>query len=353
MKMCQAFANNGHTVTLIVPNRTDSMESDVEDIYEYYDVDKIFQVRYISWLKIRGSGYVYSYFAARVAKQYEPDLVYGRNLIGCFFAVHNRLQVVFESHSPILDENSISAYFFRSLIRNCKFKRLVVITDVLKEHYKKHFPHFADSILIAPDAADEISDNIEPVVLPNKGKRMQVGYVGHLYPGRGVDIIIGLSMCCPWADFHLVGGNENDISFWKEKSLDQINIFFHGFVSPKDAVCFRLAFDVCLAPYQKIVTVSGHQGNTVAWMSPLKVFEYMAAKKPIILSNLPVFNGIFTDGEDVLLAYPESVNSWEMNLKKIRDDNVLSKKIAGNAYALFKQKYTWFVRAQNVIKNIC
>jgi glycosyltransferase involved in cell wall biosynthesis len=87
-------------------------------------------------------------------------------------------------------------------------------------------------------------------------------------------------------------------------------------------------------------------------MSPLKVFEYMAAKKPIILSNLPVFNGIFTDGENALLASPESVNSWEMNLKRLRDDRVLSKKIAGNAYALFKQKHTWFARAWKVIKDI-
>jgi len=36
---------------------------------------------------------------------------------------------------------------------------------------------------------------------------------------------------------------------------------------------------VLLAPYQKEVAVGGGSGNTVDFMSPLKVFEYMSNKK--------------------------------------------------------------------------
>ena len=41
--------------------------------------------------------------------------------------------------------------------------------------------------------------------------------------------------------------------------------------------------------------------ETSKWMSPLKLFEYMQAKKPIITSDLPAINEILTNDEDAIL----------------------------------------------------
>jgi glycosyltransferase involved in cell wall biosynthesis len=53
-----------------------------------------------------------------------------------------------------------------------------------------------------------------------------------------------------------------------------------------------------------VVSVLG-KGNTVGWISPLKIFEYIAAKRPIIASDLPVLREILTNGEPVPLVHPE------------------------------------------------
>ena len=56
---------------------------------------------------------------------------------------------------------------------------------------------------------------------------------------------------------------------------------------------FRLKMDILLAPYQDRVTVAQSDNiTTERWMSPLKLFEYMAAGKAIICSDIPVLREI-------------------------------------------------------------
>ena len=45
MKMCQAFADNGHDVILLAPNLKDQYEKEVNDIYEFYGVKKNFFIK--------------------------------------------------------------------------------------------------------------------------------------------------------------------------------------------------------------------------------------------------------------------------------------------------------------------
>jgi UDP:flavonoid glycosyltransferase YjiC (YdhE family) len=42
MKMCQAFADNGHEVVLLAPDRYKEYENGVNDVYEYYGVRESF-----------------------------------------------------------------------------------------------------------------------------------------------------------------------------------------------------------------------------------------------------------------------------------------------------------------------
>ena len=42
MKMCQAFADNGHEVTLLAPNRINKYEKGINNIFQYYGVKENF-----------------------------------------------------------------------------------------------------------------------------------------------------------------------------------------------------------------------------------------------------------------------------------------------------------------------
>jgi glycosyltransferase involved in cell wall biosynthesis len=349
MKMCQAFANNGHEVTLIAPDNTAGIEPGISDIYDFYGVKKCFELIKVPMLPTRGRGHVYGYRAARIARQVAPDIVYCRNTPGCFFATRFKMQSIFESHAPAKDSGIICGWMFKKIIASKSLKKLVVITHALKDYYMAHYPQISCEIQVAPDGADPVPDDIVPVELPGEKGRLKVGYVGHLYKGKGMEIISELATACDWADFHVVGGTDQDIQFWKEKTIGAVNIFFHGHKPHSQTPAFLKAFDVLLLPNQDVTTPHGGKGNIAKWTSPLKAFEYMAAGKPIICSDLPVFREIFEDGVNALLCGHEDISVWHRALKKALNDNSLNQHLSKNATQDFIKKYTWKARSENIL----
>ena len=73
---------------------------------------------------------------------------------------------------------------------------------------------------------------------------MMVGYIGHLYPGRGMEILGDFARRCDWADFHVVGGWPEDVALWKDRLKDEPNIVFHGHVAPSEVPRYLRAMDV-------------------------------------------------------------------------------------------------------------
>lgn len=345
MKMCQAFSKNGHEVTLLAPDNHREYEPDVECVYDYYGVDQCFEIIKLPWPNIKGRGYLYATFAMFKAKQLKPDLVFGRNTVGCALAAFAGLPVMFESHSPIAESGRLSSWFFDKLSHSKNLKKFVVITHSLKEHYLSTHPHLADKIHVAPDGADPVPPDIEPVHLPNAGKRMQVGYVGHLYKGKGMEVVSELASRCSWADFHVVGGLESDIAYWKEHCSKIENIEFHGYVPSREAISYQKACDVLLLPNQVHVSAyGGGQSNIASWTSPLKMFEYMAAHKPIICSDIPVLHEVLTHEHNALLCPADDVSKWVKSLERLHNDTVFSQKLAEQAYREFIEFYTWQAR---------
>ena len=227
-------------------------------------------------------------------------ILYARNVEWLLACLRPGSLFIYESHEPPSDPRY--RFMHRRLFCHSGFLGLVVISQPLRSAYLAAYPHLNGAkVVVAADGADEVD---VPTFRNMPHGRFQVGYVGHLYPGRGGDLMIKLARALSDADFHLVGGRSKDIS--RLQSLDPpANIVFHGHQSPACLPNFYRRFDVVLAPYQTRVSVAGGRVNTAQWMSPLKIFEYMAHAKPIIASDLPVLREVLTPESNGALSGAE------------------------------------------------
>jgi glycosyltransferase involved in cell wall biosynthesis len=353
MKMCQSFSKNGHDVTLIVPDRPNE-EADVDGVFTFYDVEPCFEIEKVPCPNISSFGTFISYYLiARQAAKLDPDLVYGRSVIACYFASLRGFPTVFESHSPVTagQFGQVKRFFFKRLIKRAHSDQLVVVSESLKEYYSEEYPHISEKILVARDASDPVDDSVKPVQFERSDSKLQVGYVGHLYSGRGMGIIGKMANRCPWSTFHIIGGNPEDVDKWRSKLSGLDNIKFYGFLPPNELDQYRLAFDVQIAPYQKNLETRGGV-NTLRWMSPLKIFEYMAGGKAIIASDLPAIREILEHERTALLCEPANVDEWVTSLERLRDDSDFRKKLGDRAQEEFSKRYTWQARAKRIIDQL-
>lgn len=345
MRMCAAFAKNGHETVLIARCYNDSQ---ADDIYDYYGVDNNFRLTTIQAIKVKGIALLLLPKLWSKLKQYNPKdiLIYARDIYGASLALKLGYRVVYESHG--LPYNKLIYYLERSLFRNDRFMKLIVISEALRKLYLSKFNKIRN-VEVYHDAAD-IPDRYKQAHYPWPSKRdtLQIGYVGHLYKGRGTEIIIQCAKRLPQYDFHIIGGTDKDITYWKQYKIR--NLYFHGFVEPWMTACICRKCDVLLMPYQEELSIAGRNVNTSSWMSPLKLFEYMSTGRTIIASALPVVREVLNTDNSILVR-PNNPDEWVNAIRKCEDRDYRDH-LAQQAYESFLKNYTWEKRAKTVLKGI-
>jgi glycosyltransferase involved in cell wall biosynthesis len=349
MKMCQAIAKVGHRVTLLA--RKGKNDEKIDNIFEFYGVDKCFEIKTISFIEgIKGKTYLFVLIASFLSKKGNPNLVLSRSILGAYLCALMRIKVILEVHAPISNDNSyINKYGFFRLIKSKYFHKLIVISGFLKNLYEQKYFNLIDKIQVCHDGADPIPDNTEAILRAQSTDSLMVGYIGHLYKGRGIDIIFKMASIIENAEFHIIGGSLEDIEYWRAQSKGKDNIFIHGFVEPGKVYNYIKSFDVLLAPYEHKVSISGGAGNTVQWMSPLKIFEYMSSGKIILASRLPALAEILTENSSCLMAEPGNVDEWVEKIKLIRLKHENYIHLGLRAQLVFNQEYTWINRAKKIL----
>jgi glycosyltransferase involved in cell wall biosynthesis len=346
MKMCQALAGEGHQTTLIVPPRRKGRLGGVDDVYAFYGVARNFRIIKTLWVPKAGV-YIHGFISAVKAKFGGTDIFYTRSMEIAFFSCLLRNNTIFETHTPLTEFKYLDRLLLAFVLRSDKVKTFVVISDALKKLLLEAHAINASRVLVAHDGSD-IAKNITNNV---NDSNISVGYVGHLYKGRGIEVIIEAAQSIPAVNFHVVGGNPEDVKYWEKNSSGIKNLTFYGFVSPQKAAELSLKMDILLAPYQETVMVTCGL-DTSKWMSPLKIFEYMAAGKAIICSDIPVLREVLEHERNALLCKPADHGAWVASIKRLISDQDLRLSISSSAYQDTKTKYSWSIRAKNVIDSI-
>jgi len=172
-----------------------------------------------------------------------------------------------------------------------------------------------------------------------------VGFVGTFRPWHGVELLLAafedLHRMDPLTHLLLVGDGPLRPGF-----EDQIRnaglqgaVTFAGRIAHQDVPQYLAAMDVAVAPYPILDEF---------YYSPLKLFEYLAAGRPVVASRVGQVAEILMDGATGLLFEPGDRAGLVRCLQRLRKNATLRSELGRNAAAVCSE-HTWNRNAARVI----
>jgi glycosyltransferase involved in cell wall biosynthesis len=267
--------------------------------------------------------------------------------VGGAVAALMRLPLVFEAHG--LPGGRVQRALWRQMTSSRGFVAMVAISDALRRDIQAEGLLPGRDCIVAHDAADVPVREPEPVRVNGGRVRSRIGYVGNLYRGRGIEMLLELARRMPEHQFDVVGGSDADIARWRGES-PSANLVFHGFHPPSRLGEFYAEFDVVLMPHSKDGVVGATGASDISrWTSPMKMFEYMASGVPLVASDLPVLQEVLRHGENALIARSDDPDDWMEKIGTLLRDPDLRLRLARTAQENLVRSYTWDARARHVV----
>lgn len=346
MKMCSAFAEHFDKVMLFARGSSEKKEQ----IFNYYGVKQNFALNLIKPRKLPGlRAFHYITTIIREINSYKtPFVLYTRYLYLLPFLLIF-YKVYYEAHD--LPIHGLRRFFYKLSTRSRNLLGVIYISEKLRQLSMDKYPSLKlKASLIAHDGANIYSQSNDVninAIIDIVNDKAKIGYVGSLYPGRGIDVILNVASQMHHCDFFIVGGSDIEISHWMKQLISK-NVLFLGHIEHSAVHKIMQAFDLLLAPYQDKVFLGKGSSSTADYMSPLKIFEYMAAKRPIIVSDLSVIREIFPTEQTAMLVKPDDTEQWVEAIAYLLENPEKAKAMALNAHKRLQNHYTWEARAERI-----
>ncbi len=353
MKMCQAMSNLGIQVELVLPGNFPK-----ESLFTYYDVTPSFDVKTIrftyKFARQIVHGIASAFYARSNRKKY--DFVLTRNLMFAYIStIYFGIPTIYDAHHPPISKRA--ANMIRDFSGSKHFLGMSFNSNGLKKIYARSRIEPEKSVVahngVEVDKFDTSLDKNElreKLILPRNS--IIVTYSGNTYEGRGIEYLIDVANNMRDIEFLVVGGTEDDNSIYKQfvRQIGMNNIKFTGYVEQKKVSQYLLASDILVMPYSKKVTIKGGK-DAAKFTSPIKLFEYMAAERPIIATSIPPVMEILRDGMTAVIIKPDSARELEKAIRAIIKDKNVSMFIAKNARRQIVD-YTWEKRVEKIIEGL-
>lgn len=305
-----------------------------------------------SWEKMRVIYYFFWFLKniSRFFKKNDINIIYCKDSYLCMIAIFFRkffnYKVCFEYHLLFND--------FRDKFLSKKCDYIVSITSFIKKELVKQHKIYQDKILIASDAVNlemfdlNITKEEARFKLNLEKNKIILGYSGSFTTmgmDKGLnDIFKALKLLNnKEVIFIAVGGSDKDIRYYNRKAKElNINkcVILLDHQDQKKLAIYQKAFDILLMPFP-------YNKHYAYYMSPLKMFEYMASKRSIIASDLPSIREILNN-ENSVLVKPDNPESLAKGIKKILLNSSLSDKISKQSFKEAKN-YTWQKRVDKIL----
>jgi len=276
------------------------------------------------------------------------DLVFTRKPETAMVTTRAGLDTVLETHVPWEERpwRGVSS----EMLRSPKLRALVVISQPLADSILGAGA-LPEKVLVEPDGVDinQFDPPMDKVIARENlglclGESLCV-YSGHLHSGRGIDEILEAARVLSNVHFLFLGGWDRDVKYYRGVARSQAltNVTFRGYVPHTEVPLYLFASDILLMPYNASL-------HTAKRCSPLKLFEYMAAGRPIISSDLPSLRTVLRHKMNAFLIRPDSVIDLIEAIRYILASRGLTESLSKNARRA-SMKYSWDERASRILDH--
>jgi glycosyltransferase involved in cell wall biosynthesis len=362
METCYAMAGRGHAVDLIV--RPDT-QTPARDPFQFYGLTpgsrlRVERAPVAGPLVARRIGYL-TFALGRSFGRRRADVLMTRDLgvASALLGLPRELRppLVYESHGYAPDVAAALPDLVATATRPSagKLQRLatrearvwqradgyVTITAALHQELERRFGS-RERISVVPDGVRVGPQPVEPErQLPDR----VVAYAGHLYAWKGVDVLLEALARMPDVRGLIVGGHASEPDLARTKSVAERlglagRITFTGLVEPARV-------PELLSQASVLVLPNTASAISTRFTSPLKLFEYMAAARPIVASDLPSIREILTDGGNALLVAPGNAEALAGAIERVLADPGLAARLARAALEAVPA-YSWERRAERL-----
>jgi glycosyltransferase involved in cell wall biosynthesis len=262
------------------------------------------------------------------------NIYISRSIIFSFIASIFNKNIILELHHKFTGLTKILFKFlsFFGFLNNLKY-------IFIHKNLKKYIPLNEKNFITLDDAVD--IEDFKQDKTPKKIKNTCV-YVGSFHPGKGIEIIKELSKKLKNINFHLYG----DKKFLKKDKYEK-NIQFFNFIEYKKIPPTLKKYEIALMPYGNKVFGRSPNIDLSNYMSPLKMFDYLASGNIILASKMKVYSHILKHKKNSILINNNNIEEWIFWINVIFSNIKKYDFLKKNALKI-SQGFTWQSRAEKI-----
>ena len=355
--VCRALWNLGHDLEVVAPYRENVV---TQDFWTYEHLSKDIKLTYVGgtdYIKKRWPGVLKLWAMNRMLRRdlpaiiqdREPDVVYTRSPALLPALVKTGVPVILELHS-------LPRFGRRAFVDDCnRCARVACLTSPMRDVLRTWGVKEA-TLMVEGDAVD--LDRFENLPSPAKARskwnlktdRIVVGYVGRLTTlgkEKGVKTVLEAVAKDKRFFAFVVGGPEDDKKTYEKMAsklgLAEDDVLFTGEIPAADVPASLSACDVLAMPFPDLPHYRTH-------MSPLKMFEYMAADRPLVTSDLPTVRDVLSE-ETAVFCAPDDTADFLKALVWIAEHPEEARQRAAAAAALVR-RHTWQERMARILHGV-
>lgn len=368
---CEAFADAGAEVELWIARRFNTPElRGIRDVWAHYGVKQNFSIRRLPCIDLlplvpeRADVVAKAIFSLQLltfalaaligAVFSRADIYFSRDplIVLLISLIKPKHQIGYEAH--LLAQGRFGKALERAVLRragNVFATTRHLADDLIKRGASPAHTHVAHDGVRAARFADLPSADEARDRLGYAGQTFVIGYVGRfqtLSMDKGVGMMIDAASQVDGVSVMLVGGPDDIAEGYKRQWIERggsvERFLYPGQVPPSDVPLYLSGCDALAIPFPAVDKFAFHA-------SPMKLFEYMAAQRTILSSDLPSIREVVDDESAVLLP-PDNVTAWAEAIRRLRDDPALRARLAAKAHARVMDSYTWEARARMILDAI-